>query len=53
MKRLILALSVAVATVGLGSLAVASPPAVGSSQVLADCHVHVNYQGSDTDVNWC
>jgi hypothetical protein len=18
-----------------------------------DCHVHVNYQGSDVDVNWC
>ncbi|HZA10045.1 hypothetical protein [Mycobacterium sp.] len=47
------ATGLAVATVGLASFAVMSPSAVGSSQVLADCHVHVNDGGNDVDVNWC
>jgi hypothetical protein len=38
---------------------VSSPDAVYSTQTHAatvtpvDCHVHVNYQGSDVDVAWC
>lgn len=39
----------ALVTIGLGSLAVASPAAVGSTQVLADCHVYAN----GVDVTWC
>ncbi|HEX3546515.1 MAG TPA: hypothetical protein VHU62_08055 [Mycobacterium sp.] len=53
-------------TIGLAGPAMATPDyvvpshdAVYSTQtgaanvVPVDCHVHVNYQGSDVDVNWC
>jgi hypothetical protein len=33
--------------------AVYSTDTHGATVQPVDCHVHVNYQGSDVDVNWC
>jgi hypothetical protein len=55
MKKLTFALSaataLAAATIGLAAPAEAAPLVGGP--VPLDCSVHVWYQGSDVDVNWC
>ena len=69
MQKLTVALSgatvLAAAVIGLAAPAMAATPAsptphpvtaVGTDQPtyqLVDCSVHVRYQGSDVDVNWC
>jgi hypothetical protein len=68
MKDLTLGLAtagtLAAAIVGLAvpasaAVAATADPAVyatqthGAATQPVDCHVHVNYQGSDVDVNWC
>ena len=69
MKKLALGLAtagtLAAMTIGLASPAMAAPRAVGQYDAVyatdghtatyqpVDCSVHVRYQGSDVDVNWC
>jgi hypothetical protein len=66
MKKITFGLSAATAmvaaTIGLAAPAMAAPLAGGPAQdtVVAnhssyplDCSVHVLYQGSNVDVNWC
>ena len=54
MKRISMGLSAAVAmaalTIGLAAPAMAAPEHGGYP---LDCSVHVLYQGTDVDVNWC
>jgi hypothetical protein len=58
--------TLAAMTIGLASPAMAAPRDVGPSHDAVyvtdgdtaayqpvDCSVHVRYQGSDVDVNWC
>ena len=56
MKKLTLALSTAMTgltalTVAFAAPAMAAP--LSSGPLPQDCSVHVLYQGSDVDVNWC
>ena len=66
MKKLALGLAtagtLAAMTIGLASPAMAAPRDVGQYDAVyvtdghtatVDCSVHVRYQGSDVDVNWC
>ena len=38
---------------GLAAPAMAAPVVTQTGGAPLDCSVHVNYQGSDVDVNWC
>jgi predicted S18 family serine protease len=47
------ATALAALTIGLAAPAMAAPAVTQYGGVPQDCSVHVNYQGSDVDVNWC
>lgn len=49
----LVATAVAALGIGLAAPAMAASVITQNGGVPLDCSVHVNYQGSDVDVNWC
>jgi hypothetical protein len=47
------AAAVAAVTIGLAAPAMAAPVGADHGGFPQDCSVHVLYQGSNVDVNWC
>jgi hypothetical protein len=52
MKKLTLRMS-AVAALVAATIGFAAPAVAAPGYELADCSVHVVYQGADVGVNWC
>jgi len=52
MKKLTFALSAATA-LAAATIGLAAPASAATTPFPTDCSVHVIYQGSPVDVNWC